>query len=161
MSYPWTEDCILQPEGEDELPEKPQRPLQDATSEARHYPPRLFICGPYRTGDTEKNVEKAAAVTRKLSLQNYACYTPHLQTYRAAGPQRLGVPLHHYDEAWLPLIRAWLPLCDAVATFGHTHRSEGCRQELAQAADLGKPIFRWREIPHAKHFSSLLEERDG
>jgi hypothetical protein len=134
---------FLRPDGPAKLPTE--------TSPSSPRRPRIYVAGPYSTGDQATNLFRAIEVADFLLVLGAAPYLPHLT--------------HHWDqrcphlyEIWMQLGLAWVEASDALYRI-HGF-SPGADREEARAVELGLPvlrdhgqahqfIWRWREARHA------------
>ena len=93
---------------------------------------RVYVAGPYSSGDTATNVQNAIEAGDQLLKAGIAPYIPHLNHYwHELYP-------HDWGE-WLALDKEWLLLCDAVVRlFGE---SKGADRECEWAREAGIPIY--------------------
>ena len=93
---------------------------------------RIYVAGPYSTGDVALNVRRAIMVADFLLKQGHVPFLPHLTHFWhlvSPGPY----------EQWLCLDLAWLPLCEALVRLpGY---SNGADREVTEALRLGVPVY--------------------
>ena len=92
---------------------------------------RVFIAGPYSSGDVEANVAAALDAAAALIDLGLAPFCPHLFHFLHAR--------HPYPyEVWMMQDAQWLPLCEAVLRL--PGESPGADIEVAHARELGIPV---------------------
>ncbi len=93
---------------------------------------RVYVAGPYSTGDTLVNVRRAIDAAEELLGYGFMPYIPHLN--------HLWHELYPHDwEEWLALDKEWLLLCDAVVRLPGDSR--GADTECEWAKEAGIPVF--------------------
>lgn len=103
---------------------------------------RVYVAGPYSTGDVAINVRRAYEAATRLADAGFAPFVPHHTHF-----WHLLFP-RPYDE-WLKLDRAFLICCDAVVRLpGESH---GADAEVCEAETRGIPVF--------DNVDALLRER--
>ena len=91
---------------------------------------RVYIAGPYSSGDQVLNVRTAVMAADALAELGYVPFIPHLSMlWHAISP-------HEYDF-WISQDLEWLPVCDCVLRL--PGESAGADQEVRFAE--------WRELP--------------
>jgi nucleoside 2-deoxyribosyltransferase len=100
--------------------------------EAKGLRARVYIAGPYSSGDVEANVEEAMAAAAALIEAGAAPFVPHLSHYlHARRPQPY--------EVWIEIDLAWLEGADALLRLpGH---SPGADIEVGAALKRGILVF--------------------
>src|SRR5215831_17121275 len=93
---------------------------------------RVYVAGPYSTGDVAVNVRNAYAAATRLADAGFASFVPHHTHF-----WHLLFP-RPYEE-WLKLDLAFLPCCDAVWRL--PGRSHGAEAEVCEAKTRGIPVF--------------------
>ncbi len=93
---------------------------------------RIYVAGPYSTGDPETNVYKAIETANAIADLGFAPYIPHFTHF-----WHLRFPRPY--EFWLDLDNQFLPFCDAILRI--PGKSSGADKEVELAARLGKPTF--------------------
>jgi len=96
------------------------------------HPKKIYIAGPYTTGDTGKNISVAMQAWHELADLGYSPFCPHLCHY---------LHIHHqrpYKE-WMQYDEEWLMTCDALLRL--PGESPGARKEAALASAMGIPVF--------------------
>ncbi len=96
-------------------------------------PLRVYVAGPYSTGDPEANTAAAIAAGNELLDAGYAPLVPHLSHYWHT---------HHTPRAyedWMRIDLAWITAADAVLRLPGA--SPGADREVVLAAELGIPIY--------------------
>ena len=93
---------------------------------------RVYIAGPYTTGDTMANIRTACSYGDIVARRGHAPMVPHLSGFmEAIYPQGY--------ETWMRIDLAWLAVADAVIRIpGH---SPGADREVDEARRLGIPVF--------------------
>lgn len=97
-------------------------------------PPRIYVAGPYSTGDIRRNVAHAAAVGQECIARGWAPFVPH--TMYAGWEDANGLR----DEDFIRLGLAWLRRCNAIVLFGDWTASPGTRRERNCAEKWGLAI---------------------
>ena len=113
--------------------------------------PRVYVAGAMQADfhhDVHKNLARAIALSAELVAEGFAPFCPHLQAaylYAPAGDRITLNDLMETDEAYLRT-------SDAVLLVPFSERSQGTRDELIVAEQLGVKVFRsigklieWRE----------------
>mgnify|MGYP003395547670 FL=1 len=98
---------------------------------------RIFVSGPYTSGDVAVNVKNAIDAASKLMDAGYAVYLPHLSHF-----WHLVSPRPYQD--WLKLDLEWLKLCDAIVRLDG--QSPGADGEVNFAKENGKPVYTLKEL---------------
>ncbi|MEW6016519.1 MAG: DUF4406 domain-containing protein [Pseudomonadota bacterium] len=96
---------------------------------------KAYIAGPYRAdteAGVEANIQRAAALARRLWTEGYAVFCPHMNSAHFGGI----VP----DEAFIRGDLAWLACADVVFATEGWQVSEGARAEIEVAGALGIPV---------------------
>lgn len=93
---------------------------------------RIYIAGPYTSGDTAVNVRKAIEAADVLMRRGFAPYVPHLTHF-----WHLLFP--HAIEDWYALDLEWLEHCHAVLRLPGD--SPGADAEVARATELKIPVY--------------------
>ena len=93
---------------------------------------KVYIAGPYTSGDQAVNVANAVKVADKLFKQGFIPYIPHLMHF-----WHMICP-HEYDE-WMMLDIEWLATCDLF--FRLPGESPGADVEERKAVDRCIPVF--------------------
>lgn len=93
---------------------------------------RLYLAGPYTQGDVAANVREAIRVADELSGRGYIVFIPHLSHF-----WHLVSPKPY--EFWMQQDAQWLTCCDVL--YRMPGPSDGADTEVAQAKDLGIPVF--------------------
>ena len=106
---------------------------------------RVYLAGPYSTGDVAVNVRNAMAAWHLLWDLGFDPYCPHLTHFL-----HLHRPLRY--ESWLEYDSGWLEVCEAVLRL--PGKSNGADRECGKATDLNIPVFdsiaeltAWRDRP--------------
>ena len=98
---------------------------------------RIFVSGPYTSGDVAVKVKNAIDAASKLMDAGYAVYLPHLSHF-----WHFVSPRPYQD--WLKLDLEWLKLCDAVVRLpGY---SPGADSETKFAQESGMSIYTLEEL---------------
>ena|SRR5205809_440247 len=93
---------------------------------------RVYVAGPYSSGDVAANVRNAYAAATRLADAGFAPFVPHhTHFWHMLFPRP-------YEE-WLKLDSAFLPCCDAVLRL--PGESPGADAEVREAATLRIPVF--------------------
>ena len=96
----------------------------------------VYVAGPYRA-PTEwqlvQNIRKAEALALDVWRLGLACICPHKNTALLGG----AAP----DSLWLEGDLEMMRRCDAVICTDDWQRSEGARNEVAEAKRLAIPVF--------------------
>ena len=93
---------------------------------------RIYIAGPYTSGDTVQNVSEAIRAGDKIAKAGYYPFIPHLTMF-----WHLICP-HEY-EFWLDQDMAWLLACDYLVRLPGS--SSGADKEVIVAFKAGIPVF--------------------
>ena len=93
---------------------------------------RVYVAGPYSSGDVAANVRNAYAAATRLADAGFAPFVPHHTHF-----WHLLFP-RPYEE-WLRLDLAFLPCCDAVLRL--PGESSGADAEAREATTLRIPVF--------------------
>jgi hypothetical protein len=111
---------------------------------------RVYVAGPYTTGDVAVNVRKAYKAANRLADLGFAPFVPHATHF-----WHMLFPRPY--EFWLDLDNEFLPCCAAVLRL--PGKSTGADKEVALAQKLRIPVFtRIDEL--TKHFrKSAANER--
>jgi Domain of unknown function (DUF4406) len=102
-------------------------PLREVEMKAR-----VYIAGPYTTGDVAVNVRKAYEAANKLADLGFAPFVPHATHF-----WHMLFPRPY--EFWLELDAEFLPSCNAVLRLPGA--SNGADGEVEQARQLSIPVF--------------------
>ena len=103
---------------------------------------KIYISGPYgrRKGlseeECEANVKRAIEVARKLILEGYNPFVPHLFHYIHIGWNGT-LP----EERWLELCKGWISACRYMFMMRGWATSEGAVEEHRIAKELGLEII--------------------
>lgn len=102
---------------------------------------KIYVAGPYTTGNTITNVRRAILAGEKLRQLGHTPYIPHMNMlWELLSPQS-------YDF-WLELDMEWLAECDAVLRL--SGESPGADLEEAFCKGRGIPVYHHvRDIPDA------------
>lgn len=93
---------------------------------------RIYVAGPYSTGDVALNVRAAVEAADALAAAGHVPYLPHLtHLWHLVSP-------HEY-EFWLGYDEAWLRLCEAVVRLPGV--SAGADRETDLAEALGMTVY--------------------
>lgn len=101
---------------------------------------RVYIAGPMSKGDFMENIHNGLVIGRRLFMEGFAPYVPHLDAYmfpisQAETPERE----REIYEALLDWDFAWIKVSDALVRLeGY---SEGADLEVQYAESLGIPVF--------------------
>lgn len=93
---------------------------------------RVFVAGPYTTGDVAINVRDAYEAATQLADLGFAPFVPHATHF-----WHFLFPRPY--EFWLKIDAQFLPCCDAVLRLPDA--SNGADKEVELARNLGIPIF--------------------
>jgi hypothetical protein len=93
---------------------------------------RVYVAGPYSSGDVAANVRNAYAAATRLADAGFAPFVPHHTHF-----WHLLFP-RPYEE-WLRLDLAFLPCCEAVLRL--PGESSGADAEVREATTLRIPVF--------------------
>src|SRR5437762_10965938 len=93
---------------------------------------RVYVAGPYSSGDVAANVRNAYAAATRLADEGFAPFVPHHTHF-----WHMLFPRPYED--WLRLDLAFLPCCDAVLRL--PGESVGADGEVEAARSRGIPIF--------------------
>lgn len=112
---------------------------------------RIYIAGPYTTGDVAVNVRNAYKAANRLADLGFAPFVPHATHF-----WHMLFP-RPYDF-WLELDNQFLPCCAAVLRLPGA--SKGADKEVHLAGALGIPVF--QEIEKlAEYFASPPINSEG
>ena len=92
---------------------------------------RIYVAGPYTTGDVAMNVRKALDIVNYIADRGLVPFWPHHSHFWHL------IHPHPY-EFWMELDFAWLPLCHAMVRIGG--ESSGADREVQYAYELGIPV---------------------
>jgi len=98
--------------------------------------PRVYVAGPYTSGDVAVNVRRAITTGDWLFSLGCIPFVPHFSHF-----SHLILPRPYED--WMEIDLAWLPCCHAL--FRMSGDSPGADRECSQATDRGIPVLRTRE----------------
>lgn len=93
---------------------------------------RVYIAGPYSTGDMAANVRTAIDAGDVLLRAGFTPFIPHLAHFWQIAHS------HEYDT-WIDWDLSWLSLCDCVLRLPGT--SPGADQEVSMADVLHIPVY--------------------
>lgn len=93
---------------------------------------KIYIAGPYTSGDTAKNVRIAIYEGDYVSRLGHIPFIPHLTHF-----WHFLIP-HDY-EFWMYQDEQWLLSCDAILRL--KGESAGADREVAKAIELGLPVY--------------------
>lgn len=93
---------------------------------------KVYIAGPYTTGDVAVNVRTAIAAGQQVLEAGHYPYIPHLTHF-----WHLLIPGPY--EQWLKLDLEWLEACDALVRL--LGESSGADHEMRRAKELGIPVY--------------------
>jgi hypothetical protein len=93
---------------------------------------RIYVAGPYTSGDVAINVRKAYEAANRLADLGFAPFVPHATHFWHMLFPRL-------YEFWLNLDNEFLPCCAAVLRLPGS--STGADKEVELAQRLGIPVF--------------------
>lgn len=93
---------------------------------------RVYIAGPYTSGDVAVNVRAAYEAANRLADAGFAPYVPHATHF-----WHMLFPRPY--NFWLELDSKFLPVCEAVLRLPGA--SNGADGEVKQAEELGIPVF--------------------
>lgn len=94
--------------------------------------PRVYVAGPYSTGDVAENVHAAIYVANRLAGMGCAPFCPHLSHF-------WHMIYHQPWTFWLEQDLQWLACCDALVRLPGP--SAGASIEVNQARRLDLPVF--------------------
>jgi len=97
----------------------------------------IYVAGPYRNASAavvRENVARAERASAELIRMDHEVICPHSMTH---GWERFDIP----NGAFLRNGLAQLARCDAVVLVGAWWLSEGSKEEVALANELGIPVF--------------------
>lgn len=100
---------------------------------------KVYIAGPYTSGDKSDNTLAAIEAGDRLFRLGYAPYIPHLSHFWDA------VYEHEYD-VWLDLCLEWVKVCDAILRLPGESPGADVECELAYGIDI--PVFHSVEQLH-------------
>jgi hypothetical protein len=93
---------------------------------------KVYVAGPYSTGDPVINVRAAIDTADQLVAAGHSPYVPHLtMLWHLISPKP-------YDW-WITHDLEWLAACDAVVRL--PGESAGADSEVAEAHRLGRPVY--------------------
>jgi len=92
---------------------------------------KVYISGPFTTGDTRNNVRRALLAADQLLERGFAPYVPHLNYF-------WNLAHHHPYEEWMRLDKEWIRTCDIVLRL--SGESPGAEEELLVAAAHYVPV---------------------
>ena len=98
---------------------------------------RIFIAGPYTTGDVASNVREAIEIADVLLSQDVIPFIPHLAHF-----WHLLCP-HEYT-VWTEYDIEWLKVCDGLLRMPGD--SPGAENEIEKAKEFGIPVYYWNEF---------------
>lgn len=94
--------------------------------------PKIYVAGPYTSGDVAQNVRKAIDIANELADLGFAPYVPHFTHFwHIIHPRPY--------EFWLEHDNEYLPVCDGV--FRIAGASNGADKEVKYAESLEIPVF--------------------
>jgi hypothetical protein len=96
----------------------------------------IYVAGPYRAASEwqlVQNIRRAEALALEVWHLGHACICPHKNTALLGGAAD--------DSLWLEGDLEMMRRCDAVICTDDWQRSEGARNEVAEAKRLGIPVF--------------------
>jgi hypothetical protein len=93
---------------------------------------RVYVAGPYSSGDVAVNVREAYAAANRLADLGFAPFVPHATHF-----WHMLFPRPY--EFWLELDNQFLPLCEAVLRL--PGQSNGADKEVQLARKLDIPVF--------------------
>ncbi len=102
----------------------------------------IYVAGAY-SGDTEKNIAEAEAVSIALIRQGFFVITPHKNT---SGYEKYEDGKITYDT-WLKMDLEILSRCDVVYVMKNSTNSNGTKTEIKHAQKLGIPIIYEKDCP--------------
>lgn len=94
--------------------------------------PRIYVAGPYSTGDAMANIRRALSVADCLIALEAAPYVPHLSGF-------FDLLFPHPWAFWIEQDLQWLACCHALVRLPGL--SAGAGIEVDQARRLGLPVF--------------------
>lgn len=95
-------------------------------------PKRIFVAGPYTSGDVAQNVRNAVLAANLLTQVGYIPYVPHLTHFwHLLCPHPIGF--------WYHLHLDWLEACDCLLRL--PGESIGADREVERALELGIPVY--------------------
>jgi len=112
---------------------------------------RIYIAGPYTTGDVAVNVHDAYQAANCLADMGFAPFIPHATHF-----WHMMYP--HPYKFWLALDNEFLPFCNAVLRL--PGKSNGADKEVELARKLGLPVFTKIEEVLA-HYGISADREDG
>lgn len=93
---------------------------------------RVYVSGPYSSGDVIVNIRNALQVAAELLDLGYVPFVPHLTGF-------FHLVYHRAYETWLAYDLEWVAVCHAVLRLpGH---SPGADRETALAREQGIPVY--------------------
>ncbi len=93
---------------------------------------RVYVAGPYSSGNMAANVRNAVAAGHRLLTLGFAPLVPHLTHF-------FDLMHEHPYEDWLQMDLAWVTVAEAVLRLPGV--SAGADRETALALQLGIPVF--------------------
>ncbi|MDP2361995.1 MAG: hypothetical protein Q8O14_14805 [bacterium] len=116
-------------------------------------PPRCYIAHPYTAGSPElTDMHVQGAKLAGLAAARRGWY-PVMPTVNTGGFDRLAPEID--NELWLAGTLGLMRTCEAVLMAGDWTRSQGCRDEYADAMERGIPVYTLETLPE-----SGIEEED-
>lgn len=112
---------------------------------------RIYIAGPYTTGDVARNVRNAYKAANRLADLGFAPFVPHATHF-----WHMLFPREY--EFWLELDNQFLPCCAAVLRL--PGESNGADKEVARAESLALPVFTSIEAVAAHFKRNIPSELD-
>jgi hypothetical protein len=105
---------------------------------------RIYIAGPYSTGDVAVNVHNAMAAFHELADRGFAPFCPHLSHF-------LHMQRERPYEFWIELDNQFLPFCQGVLRLPGESRGADGEVELARKLEI--PVF--SDVPSVnQHFGN-------
>jgi hypothetical protein len=99
-------------------------------------PKRVYLAGPYSTGDKEANVRRAIAAADMLWAAGFSVFLPHLTHFWDM------VSPHPYED-WISYDAEWLACCDCLVRL--PGESAGADREESFARDHSIPVWHGAE----------------
>ena len=93
---------------------------------------RIYVAGPYTTGDTEANVAEAIRITNLLLDMGHTPFCPHLSHYLEAAQPR------PYEQ-WMAWCMPWVDVCEVLYRMDGI--SPGGDDEVDRAKLNGIPVY--------------------
>ena len=93
---------------------------------------RVYVAGPYSSGDVDENVRTAIRCADAVLESGHTPFLPHLTHFWDQQKP-------HTYETWLQYDSEWLAVCDALIRI--PGESPGADREVAQARNLGIHVF--------------------